>query len=380
MHRRTLVLLLSALSVMGCGRIGYDGPYDQVLTVDVLEDRMEAPATVERPSDVGAVGLSLREAITIANNTPGSELVEFDPSIFPPGTRTNIDLGTALDLGGGATRIDCGTRAGFRSSPLVLDGVSDVVVTGCRFDVSSGHAIQVIDSTDVHIHDNAFFDSGESAIRVETVDGECKDVRIENNRIEHAGSDLVGIYDCEEVLIADNMMIVGDKGAQRGVHFERVLSSQIVDNIIDPGEARMINFQDASHNLIQGNVLEGAHAGVVLYGASNDNVIIQNVAMDMVYDGVYVSSEAQGNTVVHNTFFQCSTAIADGAADTVLGNNLDSSDPADFVDPTPGVYDFTLVAGSAHVDAGEDLGYDCLPNAPERFLGEAPDLGAVESY
>lgn len=41
--------------------------------------------------------------------------------------------------------------------------------------------------------------------------------------------------------------------------------------------------------------------------------------------------------------------------------------------------DFTLVPGSESIDAGDDLGYDCEPDAPGLYLGAAPDLGAVES-
>ncbi len=374
-----VLLFALALFAAGCGRIGYDAAHDQVLTVDVVEDRMAAPADATRPSDVGALGLSLREALTIAGNTPGSERVAFDPVVFPPGFRTDVDLGSALPVPGGGTLVDCDGRAGFRTAPLDLSGVSDVEVRGCRFSVSTDHAIHVTDSDSVHLHDNAFFDSGQSAIYVESTAG-CSGLVIENNRIEHAGSDLVAVYDCRDVLVRSNLMIVGDKGAQRGLHLERVTQSQVLDNVIDPGSARMVNLQDSSENLIQGNILEGADAGVVLEGASNDNRVVQNVSMDMMYDGIYVSPTSLGNTVVHNTLFRCSSAVVDEAPDTITGNNLTSSDPADFVDPSHGVYDFTLVAGSAYIDAGEDLGFDCLPDLPGDFLGAAPDLGAVESY
>ncbi len=49
------------------------------------------------------------------------------------------------------------------------------------------------------------------------------------------------------------------------------------------------------------------------------------------------------------------------------------------------IYDFDeivarLVDGSEHIDAATDLGYDLLPDDPDRrFLGTAPDLGAVET-
>jgi hypothetical protein len=128
------------------------------------------------------------------------------------------------------------------------------------------------------------------------------------------------------------------------------------------------------------NILDRGDAGVVLEGVSTRNLIFQNVAITMVYDGVYLGPEATGNIVVHNTFYDCSTAIADGSPDAVLLNNLVTADPAIFVAPAPPTYDFTLVEGNENVDAGEDVDYDCLPSSPAEFLGAARDLGAVESY
>jgi len=365
--------------VASCGRIGYDGGFDQVLTVDVLEDRMSAPDTIMTPEEVGGT-LSLREALTISNNTPGTELVRFDPEIFAPGSPALIEALTPLPIGGAGTRIDCRGGVEVRGAPLVLDDISNVEVIGCRFAVSDDDAILVNNSSDVTIRNNVFLESGGHAIDVVGNPDECTGIRIEDNYIEHAGSALVAIYDCEDVYVADNFMVIGDKGAQSGVHFERVTQSRIFDNIIDPGSARLINFQDASNNEIRGNILDGADAGVVLYGVSADNLIVQNVVMEVRYDGVYLGGDALRNTVVHNTFFNCATALVDGGTDTTLGNNLESTEPTDFVNPTAPIYDFHLVGGSLHADAGEDMGYDCLPNSPERFLGTAPDLGAVETF
>jgi len=153
--------------------------------------------------------------------------------------------------------------------------------------------------------------------------------------------------------------------------------SRILDNIIDPGSARLIDLLESSDNHIEGNILDGGHAGVVLEGGSNRNMVLRNVAMDCAYDGVYVSADSTGNTYVNNTILRCSTAIANGSPDLVEANNLVSSDNADFVDPV--AYDFRLADGSPSIDAATDMGFDLLPNDPARFLGAAPDLGAVET-
>jgi hypothetical protein len=50
-------------------------------------------------------------------------------------------------------------------------------------------------------------------------------------------------------------------------------------------------------------------------------------------------------------------------------------------DPADGASDSDhLVDGAPAIDGGTDLGLDMLPDQPARFLGSAPDLGAVESH
>jgi hypothetical protein len=47
-----------------------------------------------------------------------------------------------------------------------------------------------------------------------------------------------------------------------------------------------------------------------------------------------------------------------------------------FVDPAS--YDFHITSAQG-IDQGVDVGQDMLPHSSERFLGTAPDLGAVET-
>ena len=89
-----------------------------------------------------------------------------------------------------------------------------------------------------------------------------------------------------------------------------------------------------------------------------------------------MSRPATGNRVINNTLYMTG-GISDDAPDTQIENTLSSDVPSDFVDPD--AYDFRLSADNPAIDAGVDTGLDLLPDSAERFLGDAPDLGAVET-
>ena len=373
-----MIVILGA----GCGRWGYGAQFDHAWTVDVFEDRMAGPATMGSPDelDPGAVGLSLREALVIAGNTPGTDRIGFSPRVFPRSAPITIAPGSPLpEVAGDGTSVD-GTGAGVEidatasAGPLVVITGDDVTVRGLTFRSAGEDVIHLAGGHRVSIEDVTILDPAGRGIVLSS----CSGVSILRARIERAGGDLISVTDCTDVTVAEAFMVIGDKDALRGINFLRVTDSRVIDNIIDPGEARLVNLADSSDNLIARNILDRGHAGVVLEGESHGNLVIQNSVISSTYDGVYVSSAATGNTVVHNTLFQCTTPIADGASDTVAANNLVSTEASDFVDPV--AYDFRLAPGSPHVDAAEDLGYDCLPDRSERFLGAAPDLGSVESY
>lgn len=377
-----LVMLATLALQAACGRLGYEQLYGQILVVTITADRMAGPATMDSPTDVSAAGLSLREALTIAHNHDGTDLIYFDPSVWPPGDP--VVFTPTEPLPGVDTE---GTEISGHDGGVIIDGsgTTDPVITvtadGCSVGGitiinAGGDAVVVDGATGVRVSEMTILDPVGRGIVVTN----SSDIMIEGNRIERPGSDLITVVDSTNIDIRWNFGIIGDKGANRGVRFTRVDDSRICDNIIDPGSARLIDLDDSSRNEICRNVLDRGHAGVVLEGESHENFVFQNAIIGSEYDGVYVSSASTGNTVVHNTMLDCHTALVDGASDTVKGNNLVSTDLTEFVDPMPPAYDFRLVEGSPHIDAGEELGYDCLPESDELFLGAAPDLGAVESY
>lgn len=371
-------LLALALATTACGRINYDrNPND--LVVDVTEDRMSGPADIDSAHDLPDGRLSLREALTIANNRPGQQRITFDDDVFPPGEGGVITLTEPLpDLvddethvyGNGGVILD----ASGLSTPVFVVLGDYVWIKHLTIRDAGADAIEVRGATGAYLYDLTILDPAGRAV----VATDCVEMTLAESRLERPGGNVVVATRCSEVTIRNDFVIVGDKENARGVRFEQVEGSFVLDNLIDPGEARLVDLLDSSRNEIVGNILDRGHAGVVLEGESHENLVFRNVIIGSVYDGVYVASESTGNVVVHNTMYECATPLVDGAADTLTGNNL--TDPVDGEFADPASYDFRLRADSPHVDGGDDMGFDVWPDGPDNFLGAAPDVGAVESH
>jgi len=389
MWRAALVVLA------GCGRIGFD-PRDRFLVTTAV-DRLAVPPGIASIDDLPAelVDLSLREALVIAANHPGPDRIEFAPDVFP----ATIAVGSELDVRGPDTTIDGTGRdvtvelaAGFDGSlfrlrdrtrlvglilhggaaPRVdIDSASGVEVVGNDFTAPGATAIRINNARGVTLHTGTIIDPTGSAIVLDRT----VDVTIDAMFITGALGDPIEAIDSSDLTIRDNTIVIAPTGGSgRGVVFTRVTGSQIVDNLIDPGPARLISLEDSSNNEIVGNILDRGDVGIGLFGASNANLVLRNVIAANVGEAMYIGAAAGGNRILHNTLYMTS-AIVDGAVDTELANNLEAAQG--FVNPD--VYDFRLVPGNPAIDAATDLGLDLLPDLPARFLGAAPDLGAVET-
>jgi parallel beta-helix repeat protein len=427
-------------TVLGCGRWGLTynleeqlGPdaapipeYDNTWTVTIQEERQEGGETITSPEDLpdGTEGLSFGEAIVIACNTPGTDEIIFDPAAFPQGsqiiltaalppidcdgllidgrdasvvisapaptgslftiTGSNVTVrnleffDTASDVfvvGAAGTRLENLTFGAAASAAMVVEDSTGTRITNPTIRNGVANGITVIRGTDIVIDEATITDVGGNSVAV--IDS--NQVELNNSRIERAGSELVRFQSSSAVTVNNNFMVVQNKTTQVGLFFLEVEDSLITKNIVDPGDSHMIRLTDSTGNTIERNIIDGGEAGIVLEGLSTGNLLFANAVYQATLDGLYFSSTSTGNTAVHNTLLNCTSPIVDSSGVTTLGNNLISTDPADFVDPLPPTYDFTLAAGSLHIDAGTDLGYDCVPDEPESFLGLAPDLGAVET-
>lgn len=421
-------LTLACLSA-SCGRINYDGLSANIFIVSSAEDRLAGPVTIASRFDLdaGTEGVSLREAITMANNFEGSNLIIFDSEVFPEEGQTSIvltsplptfvDANTAIDASNrgvelvasdaGAFHIEAndisisginfiststtpvisiesansvGLRGNFfkaATTAITATNANDLTIEGNEFRDSAGDAIAVATAVDLSVIGNHFEDLEESALRV----ADITTATIDENTLLHVGGTQMVIADSTLVGINRNNIVIDNKTSQKGVRFERVIESRICDNFIDPGTAHMVSLEDSSDNIIEGNILDRGHAGVVLEGESARNMVFRNIIIESEYDGVYVSSSSNDNIVVHNTIHNASSPLVFSSDTVTSGNNLITSDDdggVAYIDPAN--YDFRLVEGSPNIDAGEELGYDCVPGSAELYWDEAPDLGAVETH
>ena len=428
-----LARYLCAVGLVGltasCGRVNYDGLFDDVFIVSTTEDRLAGPDTMESEDDLldGALGLSLREAMVMANNTEDEDRIVFDEDIFSAEAAVAIALNSALPtVTGDNLIIDASERVvklvaseetivrieadnvdvggiDFLSansiSPVEVAGASNTVLRNNSYQ-SVASAINATDTNQLQILESDFSNVEADAITVATstsltiADNNFEDllaralfvtesqaVTVERNTLLHVGGDQMTFSDSSRILVSENSIVIDNKTSQKGVRFEQVTDSDITNNFIDPGTAHLVSLVGSSRNTIFGNILDRGHAGVVLEGESMENMVRGNIIIGSEYDGVYVASSALDNTVVHNTIHNARSALVYGNETVISANNLISDDTAaDFVGYVDvDAYDYRLAPGNAAFDAGEELGYDCLPDFDELYWDAAPDLGAVET-
>ena len=381
MHSRLAWLLL----VAGCGRIGFEpdpadlDPADQTdLVVSITDDRLTS-TTLASPADLpaGTGGLSLREALVIAANRPGPDLVAFDRAVFsiatPPTITVNSELviGTDTTLAAFARGVVITSAAGYAGALLRVAG--NGVVDGLAFrggtpaivaDGATGFAIRHVTIAGAS-GDGIRITNGRSGV-------------IEDSRIEQPVGTPVGLVDSTDVVLRRTFVALNAKvGPVRGVEVLRGLRIQLHDNIIDPGEAFLVSVESSADTELIGNVFDGGDTGLAILGTSTRTLVLRNVCVNPLYDSIYIASGVTDTTIVHTTFFLAGSPV-DSGTNTTVQNSLLSSAAGDFVDAA--TYDFHLVANSPAIDAASDLGLDLLPGLPARYLGAAPDLGAIESY
>jgi hypothetical protein len=353
------------LVLAGCGRFGFggvaDAPPDPTLRVTVPDDRMAGPSTMASVDELapGTVGLSLREALVIAANHDGPDTVAFDSTVFPTSAQRTIAVGSELVVGGDATTLDATDGVAIAPAPGYTGTL--VHVTGTNATVS---ALTVQGPAD-------------EGIRIEST----SQVSLLGAHVAIAGVFPIHVLASTDVVVDHATVVLATKvGVVYGVRLESSSRVHVTNSYIDPGTAWMISLQDTADSEIRGNLLEGADTGITLFGASDRNTIFMNIGVSATNHCVYIDNAPANNIVMNNTsFLAAGGGFSIGNATTMVLNNLDSTNAADFADPTTN--DFHLIAGSPSIDAATDVGQDMLPDDPtRRFLGKGPDLGAVESY
>lgn len=368
---RYTILLALVLSCACDGR----PPDPNRLVVNTTEDRMAGTPDLASPDDLPSGILSLREAITIANNRPDGQLIVFDARVFPSEAPAVITLLSPLPaLTDPHTHLNGEDRVvldGRALSAPVLVAMGDITrISRLTIADAGGDAIELRGAFSPRVERVTILRPAGHAV----VAMDCTEPQVRGSHFEQPGGSFVVIQRSPSAWVEESVFLRGS--ADAGVLIEGAEESVVAQNFIGPGDGPLV-VVDSSVEVAY-NVLEGGGAGVIISGPSRGSTVFRNVVIGSAV-GISTAPAATETTIVHNTIYECPTPFDDAASDTFNANNLLYGVSGDFVDVA--AYDFTLVPTSPHVDAGEDIGWDALGGDDERrFLGAGFDLGAVESH
>jgi hypothetical protein len=298
---------------------------------------------------------------------------------------------------------------------IIIDGGGSIAITveasvgpGTKI---TGFTIQHGDdsisaSGELEVLHNRFIENGD-AIDYEGGGGICRYNVFENN-----GDDAVDLDGPTQAIIEDNVIRNnGDDGIEIRLHdyAGSLLNIIIRNNTIsgnDEDGIQIIDYPDLSdrfllieRNLIQGNAMAGL--GLMDNGDTREDYRAASIPERIhVYHNTFVDNDhgltGGDNLIALNNLFVNSTTLAtkqvdgDSTAAYNLYWNNGADDQGSYLDPATILYadpllssDFRLQPESPAIDAGTTffqwLGETVL-DLSSRFSGEAPDLGAYETY
>jgi hypothetical protein len=363
---RALMALAIAASA-ACGRFGFDpvasdvdaggGPADSsgaggdgsvpvsgdagatdCFTVTTPLDEEDAAESPEPPHQ--GEGLSLREAIAMANQDAGWDCIVFAGAM-------NIQLAQGLpdvaDPDG--LRIDGGRRVVISAAGLGADGpglrlaagpdeVRGIELTGFRICLVAGAPDSRL-GPDLDLHDCRL------GMHVTGTDNRLVGVRARANE-QH------GIQIASSAERADLVQVLAH------------------DNGIDGIRARSTRGLTVRHATL---VMNGA-AGLDARQGAVQVTVLNSILGQNSGPGVTVDDQSSIGQLDYCDFFE------DTCEGCLLGSSSITADPR-FADPA--TRSFALKTGSPCTDYGVDTGLDTNGDAPGRFGGSGPDLGALES-
>jgi len=397
------------------------------LVVSTLVDELDGGEGIVTIAEAGGVAdLSLREAIILANNWIGPNVISFSPQVFPPAGEATIYLGSAFD--------------GQGPLPLIRDAATEIDGAGAGVVLDGGR------------HP---FPANTGALTFNADDCAVRDITIRN--YNSPGGACVYNRDEDRLLVSGcTLQNCGGLDSGAGVVISGSSSGNLIVGNSVSNSHRAILTSDTSNSVIDSNVLSSKGQDCVkLDLESNANTVIDNWIFGCGDSGIELSSDSNSALIIGNRIYDCdaaaivigggcdnvelvfNTAVASGrgmvvhGGDAVLRNNIVAHNNSSGIElgaevevtadhnlffdndgdglsgsnaimaetePDAGVYEALPLApsdvvadpmlvdlpggvmtpGPAAVDVGMDLGYDRNGQAPGLFNGLAPDLGAVE--
>lgn len=309
------------------------------VTTAVDENDSESPA----PPHL-CTGLSLREAITLANSTAGRDCIVFD-GVTTLTPQTNLPAltdpdGVTID-GGGA---------------VILDGSSVTANPRLGLDLAApGCAVRGMNLR--------FWTSGVAGVGVTALADDSTigpDVSVESSSacivVGGAGSRVIG---------ARASFCTGT-----GLEIADGASSVLIAQTIIHGNTRGVEVFAADGVTLRHNTIHANSNGGIVLSDNQTGLTIENNALSsngVAIDATGVSIDLLDYNAYFGNSSECRGCVT--GAHAVYANPMYASPPDDM----------GLLPGSLLIDAARDSGLDVNGDAPGLFDGAAPDIGAVES-
>src|SRR5688572_17262440 len=344
--------------VSGSGGSGSGGAPAIDYPVTTSVDENDAGATVASP---GQTGLSLREALTLANETPGSQTIGLEPdatlvleSVLPLITDAAVLLGegASLDFSSALSATAC------IHSQASNVAIRDVEVSGC-----TGEPIFLADvaATGLELLGSYLHDNGQAA----TIYGVGS--LVVGNRITGSGATGLAAYG-PSPQIRDNQ-ILDHQNAGIFLH-SAADGALLVGNLVARADVG-VSFGSLSGATMWFNTVHACVGFGVSVGQATGVDFRNNIVTGSGTSGVN-AADNRFTVITHNLFFE---NVSGACNSCTPGAPALMSDP-EYVEESAD--DFSLQLTSPAINAGVDVGEDRNGSSAGNFDGSAPDLGCIE--
>jgi CSLREA domain-containing protein len=303
---------------------------------------------------------SLRDAIILANS-PGSDIIDFDTSVFPLASPATINILSSLPSIGSDTIID-GSNAGVilngsgtpeGTTGLVIDGASNVVIKGLQILNFPGDGIVLQNGASNNII------GGTNATPGGSCTGDCN--LISGNGTVGEWSDGVSIKNTGTMSNTVSGNYIGTDVSGTAALGNKVAGVSISDgaqwNIIGgdtPGE----------RNLISGN-------SVCITGSWPGVMVITHGAMNNTVKGNYIGTDVSGTSALPNCH---AVDIRREASYNVISNNLISGNQGIAVTIRRDAMHNTIIGNKIGTDVN---GTSALPNYQGFWIGQGAQHNVI---
>lgn len=344
----------------GSGAGGSGGSGAGTLKVTTNADENDAGASVAAP---GGSGLSLREAITIANGTSGPQTITFAAGIVVALTSTLPTITDGVTITGGG--VDAMSAPGGKDCLVI--GAGPTTVDGLAMTRCGGRPFSVTGGDDVHVQNCTITQSG---LPFEIGVGAGTGTIIgPGNVISDGSGHCVAIYNSGTLLLDSRITNCGTDGVFVSGRSD---GTKLLGNVIARASVGVGMGAGATGTIFWFNTIVQSGSYGVNIGGASANDFRNNI---LAFNGSYGAgaTDPKFSQQDYNLFFgntsgacsSCTLGLHSVLLDPKFGNVAGD--------------DFTLQAGSAAIDAGTPVGADRNGGGAGDYNGSAPDIGSWEA-